>query len=272
MWHHPVHNHNHFEIIFIHEGRGVHHLNGVDYPYSGKTLFLLGTSDYHSFTIEEETEFTFLKFTNIYLQGVNTVEVDRGWNECVDGLLASAGKHYEDILRSDEERAMLDKVIRLIVEEWERKKNENEETIFFMVQTVMAVIKRNACRIDGMNGINKPEEKITAIVHYIHHHIHNTEEIQIDHLSDVFGSSRNYLGIYFKEQLGITLREYVSQHRLKLIENRLLHSSFSIKEISFEFGFTDLSHFNKFFQKHKGVAPKEFRAHALRASAMIVGA
>lgn len=263
-WEHPVHNHNHVEIIFIHGGEGLHNVNGIDYPYAGKTLFLLGASDYHSFKIGQPTEFTFLKFNNIYLKGVNGIEVERGWHECIDGLLATPGHHYENILKNDYERDMMDKVIRLIVDEWTKEKNENDEPTFFLMQTVMAIIKRNACQASKLDNTHKPEEKITAIVNYIHNHILHTEEINIDHLADMFGYARNYLGIYFKEQTGTTLRDYISQHKLKLIENRLRHSSFSIKEINYEFGFTDLSHFNKFFQKHKGIAPKEFRNQLLK--------
>jgi AraC-like DNA-binding protein len=44
-----------------------------------------------------------------------------------------------------------------------------------------------------------------------------------------------------------------------MIENRLRQSSRSIKEISYEMGFTDMSHFNKFFHKYKGVSPREYR-------------
>jgi AraC-like DNA-binding protein len=57
----------------------------------------------------------------------------------------------------------------------------------------------------------------------------------------------------------MTLRDYVNQYKLHIMENRLQYSSLSIKEISDELGFTDLSHFNKFFKSHKGMSPSAFR-------------
>ena len=47
--------------------------------------------------------------------------------------------------------------------------------------------------------------------------------------------------------------------KTKLIEHRLQFSEKRINEIAYEFGFTDESHFNKFFRKQKGYSPSEFR-------------
>lgn len=258
-WHHPVHNHNHFEIVFVHYGKGIHQLNGVDYNYSGRTLFLLGPSDYHSFLIEEETQYTFLKFTNQYLGAAGGSTAELGWNHCIDELIVRTGRKNENILTNEYDAEAMDKLVHLIVREWKHNKNETGEMIFFLIQAALAIIKRNI--YSSVVGVinSKPDEKITSLLHYIHSNIYNNENIQIEHLAEAFGYSKNYLGIFFKDQIGVSLRDYISKYKITLIENRLKYSSFSIKEISYEFGFTDLSHFNKFFRKHLGVTPSEFR-------------
>jgi len=40
-WQHPEHNHNHFEIIFIHRGNGRHYISGTAYGYTAGSVFLL---------------------------------------------------------------------------------------------------------------------------------------------------------------------------------------------------------------------------------------
>ncbi|HIB8180146.1 helix-turn-helix domain-containing protein [Elizabethkingia anophelis] len=45
----------------------------------------------------------------------------------------------------------------------------------------------------------------------------------------------------------------MAQYRLQLIEYRLKYSDIRINELVEEFGFTDESHINKFFKRHKGV-------------------
>lgn len=259
-WEHPEHNHNHIEIIFVHEGSGVHKLNGVTYTYAADSLFVLGPADYHSFEIKEKTRFTFLKFTNIYLNGIGGIQVQSNWNQYMDELLLHTGKKDAVVLSNKEEAATMDTLMRLVAKEWSNTKNENNEAIFFLIQAIIAIIKRNLAGTYFSQPVNQADEKLTAIIQYIHNNIYSPALLQVEQLADVFGYSHNYLGTFLKEHLGITLREYISKYKLSLAETRLKYSAFTIKEISYEMGFTDLSHFNKFFRKMKGVSPHEFRA------------
>lgn len=59
--------------------------------------------------------------------------------------------------------------------------------------------------------------------------------------------------------MGISVKKYISDYKFKLIENRLKFGNSMIKEISNEFGFTDLSHFNKFLKNQGGINPKDIR-------------
>jgi AraC-like DNA-binding protein len=265
-WLHPVHNHNHFEIIFIHRGKGIHCLSGMRYLYSGKMMFLLAPCDFHHFDIQEETEFTFLKFTNVYLKrtggmvssnGLNQ-EVDK-WNREMDEFLIHARSQGLPLLKREEDAERISKIMRLIVEEWKESHNEESEVIFLFIQAILSIVRRNIQPVPALIN-SKHHEKITAIVNYIHQHIHVVEHTQLEHLSSAFGYSKNYLGIFFKEQTGVPLRDYVNQYKLHLIENRLRYSSLSLKEISNELGFTDPSHLSKFFKAHQGINPSDYRS------------
>jgi AraC-like DNA-binding protein len=263
-WLHPVHNHNHFEIIFIHRGKGVHCLSGMHYPYEGKSMFLLAPCDFHRFDIAEETEFTFLKFTNVYLK--RTGGVASAWNREIDEFLIHARSQGMPLLKSEADAERVSKIMRLIVEEWKETHNEENETIFLLIQSVLSIVRRNMQSVPIVNAsvpavnTSKHNEKVTSIINYIHQHIQSLEHTQLEHLSSAFGYSKNYLGIFFKEQTGVSLRDYVNQYKLHLIENRLKYSSFSLKEIGHELGFTDTSHLSKFFRTHQGINPSDYRS------------
>lgn len=262
-WHHPVHNHNHFEIIFVHRGSGVHCLSGIRYPYREKSIFLLGPSDFHHFEVEKETVFTFLKFSDVYLDGVGQTELHTRWNLDMDQLLSRLRNTNQPLLSSAQEAERAGRIVDLIVEEWKTNGDETNETIFFLIQALLSVVYRNIALPD-MPGNKKHSEKITALINYIHHHIYSPEHTQLEHLADTFGYSRNYLGAFFKEQTGVSLRDYINEYKLHLVENRLNFSSLSLKEISHALGFTDISHLNKFFKGHKGISPSAFRKQVTR--------
>lgn len=264
-WQHPVHNHNHFEIIFIHRGKGTHCLSGNHYAYEGNNLFLLAPCDFHEFNIKEETEFTFLKFNNVYLKGVGQVQLQQQWNQEMDQLLIQARQQHSPLLQSATDAGKMDALVHLIVREWRETGKETNETIFFLIQALLSMIRRNL-QPTLPQLPSKHAATITHLLNYLHRHIHSIEHTQLEHLATQFNYSKNYLGIFFKEQTGVALRDYVNQYKMHVMENRLQYSSLSIKEISDELGFTDLSHFNKFFKNHKGISPSAFRQQIVQTS------
>jgi AraC-like DNA-binding protein len=65
------------------------------------------------------------------------------------------------------------------------------------------------------------------------------------------------------EEAGLTLGKWLLEHRLLACHTRLSDSAFSrlsVSEIAFEWGFNDLSHFNKAFRARFGKTPSACRA------------
>lgn len=256
-WEHPLHNHNHFELIFIHEGSGYHCLSGLRHPYTDKSLFLLAPPDYHSFEIATPTTFTFIKFTNVYISQVGQLPEDHRWNRTMDELLICSRRQQMPLLKSGPDANKTDTLLRLLVAEWQETRNEMNETIFFLLQAIMSILKRNVH--EPLHTPKHEDERLTALLHYIHQHIYETDLIKQEHLASLYGFSKKHLGAFFREHTGISLRDYINEYRVHIIENRLKYSALSLKEISQELGFTDMSHFNKFFKSHFKQNPSAFR-------------
>lgn len=249
-WEHPVHNHNHFELIFIHKGGGTHCVSGMNIPYTGPCLFLLAPCDAHHFEITAPTTFTFIKFTNVYLHGSGNMRLQQSWNQELDQLLLQARQKRmitENIHR-------MEPLIRLVAAEWK----ENSDTVFFLLQALFTMI-RQVTEHELPSAAPKSGARVTHILNYIHEHIHQAGDIQVEQLAERFGYSKHYLGAFFKEQTGSTLRDYMNQYKLQLLENRLHYSVFSLKEISHELGFNDQSHLNKFFRRYHHMSPSAYR-------------
>jgi AraC-like DNA-binding protein len=256
-WPYPVHNHNHFELMFIHSGSGYHELNGELSPYEGKCMFLLAPADYHTLIIQKETEFSVLKFSNVYLDGASNESVKNEWNKLIDHLLVVSNAQGSCLVKSADEIDKIDHIMRMIVREWVES-NTSNEVIFYLIRSVFAVIKRNA--FHEMIPDNLPNGNLFIdMMNYIHVNIQDPESLRLDSLSKRFNLSPNHLSSLFKRQMGISIKKYISDYKFKLIENRLKFSGSMMKEISNEFGFTDLSHFNKFFKNQGGINPKDTR-------------
>ena len=69
----------------------------------------------------------------------------------------------------------------------------------------------------------------------------------------------NYLNSIVKERMDLTAEQYIRNRVILEAERLLLNTNLSVTEIAFDLGFTDKSHFGKYFRKTTGESPNRFR-------------
>ena len=79
----------------------------------------------------------------------------------------------------------------------------------------------------------------------------------------VFAESLGYSDYYFtrkfKQETGISIKEYVLQQKMELAKHLLIDTSLSIAAISDQLNICSQSYFGDLFRKHVGTSPLEFR-------------
>ena len=60
--------------------------------------------------------------------------------------------------------------------------------------------------------------------------------------------------------IGVTAGHLIRQRMLTEAKRQLVFTNQAITEISYDLGFSDPSHFARFFRKNAGTSPHEFRA------------
>lgn len=91
----------------------------------------------------------------------------------------------------------------------------------------------------------------------IHKRMH--EKIVIRELAEELNVTPEYLSTLFHREEGVTLNDYIMKNKIRLSENLLIYSNYTIEEISYYFGFCSQSHYGKIFKKWKQISPKQFR-------------
>ncbi|WP_010177614.1 helix-turn-helix domain-containing protein [Aquimarina agarilytica] len=93
---------------------------------------------------------------------------------------------------------------------------------------------------------------------------HFREMHSVTEYAELLYKSPKTLSNLFSKIGSKTPLQYI-QDRIMLESRRLLwYSSLHIKEIAFEIGFDDIQSFSRFFKKHEGVSPSEFKQNRLR--------
>ncbi|HEY4111934.1 AraC family transcriptional regulator [Puia sp.] len=242
-WEHPVHSHNHYELIYIKYGSGVHHINGVSTPYKETDIFLLGPEEEHAFDIATRTRFVYIKFTDAYIYQKENAAYDEVQH--LEYLLKSRETHLS-AFRLSEEDANTAALVFDVVISLKRDIRHNESLIRMQLLSLSILLQRNMAEIRSTVGRNKDMQ---ALFCYIHKHIYMPDRLRSAVMAEHFHLAEAYVGPYFKRNTGLSLRDYIRDYRVGLIRKRMDSGKYSLKEIAADFGLTDESHVSKLLRE-----------------------
>jgi AraC-like DNA-binding protein len=116
------------------------------------------------------------------------------------------------------------------------------------LEKMIKVINRNCNNISIKNKI------INYLIQYLEENYNSN--IKIDDLANKLGYNKYYILHLFKEEIGISLHQYIIQLRIKRAKQK--NGNNNLLNIALENGFFDQSHFIKHFKKYEGITPKEY--------------
>lgn len=254
----PVHEHKNsfFELVYILSGTGIQRVNKNEFQYRPGHMLLLTPTDISSIEINTTTQFFFLRFNDIYIKSgkISADNIQR-----LEFILKNANHQPGCILRNLTDKTLVKPMVEAMIREYVNRDLYNKEIIQQLVNTLIVIVARNIAKYLPDEVDAGTEEKAMNILQYIQENIYDPGKLRTEEICDEFGISKTYLGRYFKKHTKETLQQYITNYRVKLIENRLQYSDMRITEITDELGFTDVSHLNKFFKKNKGISPTRYR-------------
>lgn len=252
-----MHAQNHFELIYIHKGKGTHIYNNIHIAYERGDLFLLAPDDRHYFEVIELTRFTYIKFTSSYFEAHKHLTNDDFHIVSPIEIMKMQWLKEEKITVEEPFKTVLKNTIDSITFYNELENITHSPIVFYQILSIFGMIKE---QLNKRNiTLNKSIASNGHIATYIHEQIYNRENIAIKVIAEHFNISPLYFSSYFKQNFGINYRDYLDEHILKLVKKRLSTGGYKLKEIAHEFGFTDTSHLSKFFKKHESINPSEYR-------------
>lgn len=258
-WQHPLHNHTYYEIIFILRGSGIHHINGNFFDYGHGDVFLLGPEDFHSFDIRELTEFCFIRFNEPFSR-VLSVSDETRWKSIIETLLDFPLQSRGSLVKEKQDKAKLLNLLSVLESEYENNQSPYYEIVRdSLMRSILIILARKLRQSDEAGQAPSYSDSVEAILLYVKKNIYFPSRLSIEKLSEKFNMAPNYISIFFKKQVGESIKQYITNYRFGLIKARLTYSKLTLSEISHEFSFTDESHFCRQFKKYCGVTPTEFR-------------
>ncbi|EDM34298.1 transcription regulator [Pedobacter sp. BAL39] len=261
-----LHIHNYYQFIFIKSGRGKHHLNGEVMTFGPGDLFFVSPQDEHSFEIDTVSELINVRFSEYGKGKLKTLQ--KAWTEEFAGLKKGRSLLNIKVTFSAQDLLVVERIFELLAL-LKDEVQHNEAVIYIQLIALVSLIERNLSYGTGTIAELKvaPDRRksVELLLSYINRHISQPEKLSAAALAAKHGLSVHYIGLYFKQHLGMNLQAYINECRQTIIARKLLQGSASIAELAAEFNFTDVSHFNKRFKQHWGLSPRQYRLSRLRS-------
>ena len=104
---------------------------------------------------------------------------------------------------------------------------------------------------------NKYKNRIINIIKYME--TNYQEDLSVDNIAERFEISNGYLSKLFKDNLDVTVKEYLTRLRLWHAEEELISTDYPVIDIALNNGFPNVKSFNQTFKRKYFLTPAKYR-------------
>tara|TARA_R110000744_G_scaffold255218_1_gene370736 strand:+ start:2892 stop:3755 length:864 start_codon:yes stop_codon:yes gene_type:complete len=254
-----------FEIVYFEKGSGTIKINGKTVNYSANSIFVFVPDDIYIVNPESATTTVAIKFLKSFFRGDAPQNANlpvNDWFRKIEGILNSESHQLREMrFETESDKIHLISLIKMVAAENDKKKSYDLFIIQNSLSVILHLIARNIQFLNADVSTKIVESsKIQQIINFIHANIYNPELLTTKNLAEEFHMADNYISEYFKKHTDVSLKKYILNYKLKLVETRLKYTDLQFSEIAMELGFTDSSHLNKTFQSYKGMTIGAYKA------------
>lgn len=254
--HHPenLHKVEFFILMLITEGSGKHKIDFTDHAYEKGTLLTIKKDQIHQFYIAPHTKGYLLLFTDDFLISyLEKLEVEKSFQLFNDSL----GVPKIQLQHDDYE------VIRELIERMGAEYfQEMDDYSLGIIRSELQILITKLFRIKSKSNQTLWDKKYLSQFISFQERVEENESknLRVADYSDTLGISSKTLNTITQSIVGKSAKEFIDEVSIKQIKRLLINTSLSIKEIAYNSGFEETTNFFKYFKRHVGMTPEQFRA------------
>jgi AraC family transcriptional activator of pobA len=246
------HRKGHYLLVFIRRaGCTRQWIDMTPYVLKDNTIYFTGPNNV---IVKEEFKLlwsTGIAFTSEFLS--------IGENAALNKLpLILNPQNGHELLLSDADVAVVEEMVLKIRAEWERPGEWQQRMLTAYLTVLLTYLSRLYTEQFKGGNISGDKQLLQQFQSKIDAHFQEFHEVA-DYAS-MLHISAGHLSDVVKGQSGKPAIKHIHDRLVMEARRLLFHTSDSLKDISFNLGFSDASYFNRFFKRETGATPAGYRA------------
>ena len=248
------HVHNYYEFYFFLEGTVDMQIDDKQYALTYGDVILIPPSIHHM-PIIHNTNVPYRRFVFWISQDFykHLMDKAKAYGYLIELVMAKGCyvQHHDRITFN----TIQSKILNLL-EEIQGRRFGRDAQLSLCINELILYLNRLAYDRDHPDYQQDAAVLYHNICSFIEEHIE--EDLSLDRLSKEFFVSKYYIAHTFKDNIGLSIHQYITKKRLSLCHQAIL-GDMSITEAYQSFGFGDYSSFYRAFKREYGISPKDFR-------------
>lgn len=240
---HPHGHKDYLEIIYLQAGAGAHQIDFNRFPVKPHCLYLVMPGQIHSWELTEIPKGYVVMVQKDFL-------LDHPF---YDALFQTFPLAFPSGFELTHIHETVVGIFRSIEVEYEQRNTNYQAIIQTYLQLLLNLLKRESKsgETPALPGLLKDFFALVDAQFRTNH--------EVGEYARQLNSTTKTLNTTCRKTVDRTAGEIINERLTTESKKLLLYSFQNLKEIAYELGFTDPSHFNKFFKRQTGVLPSVYR-------------
>ena len=248
-----VHSHDYYEFYFPMEGDIEMEIRGKRYPMSPSNVILIPPGVAHRAIVHSAASYRRFVFW------ISKPYVEKLMAEAVEyGYILQRAVRGEQYIYSFSGDAMIEmhQLLLRILEEIHSSSYARDSYIAVLIQQLLLDINRGAYAETHVDENEREADLLERLLAYIDSHL--DEDLTLDQIADDLYVSKYYASHVVKQQIGLSLHQYILQKRLRQCALELAQGR-PVTKVYLAHGFHDYSSFFRAFKKMYSLPPKDYQ-------------
>ena len=234
------------------QGETTRTINQFNYHIKPQSLQLVNPGTIYSFKDITEASRTFvLLFDQAFIEEENMAR------EIQDTLLDFHREHQQEVLLDTAQYALVVSIYEQLSSELKAKKDDYKTVSKILINQLLYILKREKLKSGLKQNLTRSEQISCEYLVLIEENFCQVKSVK--EYASILGITPKHLSETVQSTLHHPALSYIHVRIIKEIQYLLCFGDLSIKQIAYALNFETLSQFGRFFKRHQGMSPKEYR-------------